>query len=211
MLRPLYADTIYEELFTNETEIPRNVASIGWTSYKGSTAEDVTTGTYKTHVTKFAGNPAEPKGFLGVNNGGEDFFENVFAVVTDLPKNVDLTETVISWTMGNNNKRVTVQLLIQIGKEWYASEKTFSNSVIYKDGEDFAGASTEEVTQSLDFSPNASHWRHLVLAPGSSLSLGDKPNGNLPSAKITGIGFLVTTPDQKVFGRLDTLRISSGR
>lgn len=205
------AEVLYEELFTNVSGVPRNLASIGWSSYKGSSAEEVTMGTYKTHVTKYPGNPAEPEGFLGVNNGGESPFETTFAMVTDLSKSIDLADTVITWSMGNNKKDLEVRLLIKMGGKWYASDEVFSNSVTFNEAEKFSEASPDEVTQSLKFSPKASRWRQFTLDPGSSMALGGASGGDLSAKKVTGIGFYVVTPSAKIFGRLDTLRISSAQ
>ncbi|WP_043585773.1 hypothetical protein [Geminisphaera colitermitum] len=169
----------------------------GWNAYAGATAGTATTSNVYI-IGGYKGNPNGDYGFLAINSAG--ITTPYLAIGTITP--INITDTTVTWTMGNASTGSKVQLMVQSGGEWYVSSGTYSNSSTYTAGT-FASAETASVTQTLNFS--TATWNAFALNPGTAMSVG--ATAALPSSSITGIGFYVTNASGLV--RLDTLTVTS--
>jgi hypothetical protein len=176
------------------------LANYGWTGYRGANAASLSA--MHVYIPQNVGNPDGGKGYLALTPD----VAGSYAMVTTFPV-TDLGGGEILWSMGNNLTASTVRPLVQIGGAWYASNQTFQNATSYS-ATAFAGMKWLDTLRSLRFSTAAADWRTFTLVPGSQMTLGASPVTDLPSSRITGIGFLASVPSTSSVVRLDSLKVS---
>jgi|GEM_PF-5416106 hypothetical protein len=206
------ADTIqlYKQEF--DTSSDKNVtigslttSTVGWVGLVGSEAS--TNASSRVYVAPPNGNPSsDGAGYLAFTPGsGAD--DKIFTATTLFSSPLDLQGATISWTMGNSTVNATVQLLVNVGGNWYASNTVFQNAGMTATV--FAETATSDVLRTLDFSTAKENWRSFTLTSGVVMSLGDPLENDLSSSLVSGIGFFVTFPSTATNGtaRIDTLTI----
>lgn len=206
----LPAQVLYQETFTNTTGNTNLAESaVGWHTYQGASATDLTSDSIITFLAYQTGNPSTQGGYLAVVNqslGAGNYATSLAMVETFSSMNV--AGSTISWNMGNNSSALTAALMVQVAGSWYVSSTTFISSTPVTTAANFSSASTASVEKSLTFDADSLSWYALSLTAGSSMSL-DNTLTSLASSDITGIGLYVTTPNAQVVGRFDTLTITA--
>ena len=199
------ATVIYNEQFDNSTGSSVAVNTIGWSSYLGSTASNISTQINATVISSATGNPtADGTGYFGfIGTGTFPAHTGTLAFVTTFSA-LDIAGSTITWTMANGSTAPVIQLLIQVNGNWYVSNQTFSNSTTYAS---ISTPTTASILQTLNFSTQASDWSAFTLTPWSSMSVGSVLSSDLSSSSITGIGFYLSNAADATV-RLDSLTVT---
>lgn len=203
--KSLGATVIYNEQFDNSTGSSAAVNTVGWSSYLGSTASNISTQVNATVISSVAGNPtADGNGYFGfIGTGTFPAHTGTLAFVTTF-STLDISGSTITWTMANGSTAPVIQLLIQVNGNWYVSNQTFSNSTTYAS---ISTPPTATILQTLTFSTQASDWSAFTLTPWSSMSVGSVLSSDLSSSAITGIGFYLSNAADATV-RLDSLTVT---
>ncbi len=199
------ATVIYNEQFDNSTGTSFAVSTIGWSSYLGSTASNISTQVNATVISAATGNPsADGTGYFGfIGSGTYPAHTGTLSFLTTFSA-VDIAGSTITWTMANGSTAPMVQLLIQVNGNWYVSNQSFSNTETYTS---ISTPSTASILQTLTFSTQASAWSAFTLTPWSSMSVGSVLSSDLSSSSITGIGFYLSNAADATV-RIDSLTVT---
>lgn len=184
------APAVFEDTFTNTTGKARNidVRDYEWASFVGPAGELNRAGT---SIAAGPGQPAELPGYLAASTAPGQ----TRVLVRNLKGGLDLAGTTLSFRFGASHMRAEARLLVRIAGEWYATDTFFTSTANMPNGAAFAAADEPAVLKKFLFTPSPSAWRRFTLKPGAALELSSARLGApLPSATITGIGFLLTNP-----------------
>lgn len=196
----LWSDNFYNSLGSANNI---NYTTAGWSAYEGNADTDMSNNPVLGNtVLAVAGKLSNPNdgsyGFASIYNGGT--VSDTFAIFKTGLNVSGATE--LNWQMQGSNTTPSVQVLLQVGGNWYASS-TILHPVSTGTSTEFSGESDAYTAFNLAAETS---WYAMTLSSPSAMAVGSLQTLDVASSTITGIGFYQTlAASQSV--RFDSLQL----
>lgn len=173
--------------FVGWTTAHRSGATV--TNLTNTTPDGNTAGANQIGIGNAAGVGGTASYLFSINDGTGQ----VFAASTTFSSE---TATSVTWQIGNNNASTLVQLLVQSGGNWYATQASYSSPSTTLPQFQSGGSTLLAVD--------------LATATWNSYNLTTMTTGAasvLPSTTLTGVGFQITNPTDNSVTRIDNVNV----